>query len=303
MQKRKFCHIELLSGSLLFILLQPLFAPSVAGHLVFITSASMVFYTKCDASVAIFTMVIWYVTIVHAWNPRVDRWWGWRVSSRLRKEMEGISLLPTDVTKRSSLWSPWRRSRGLSSRRSWSISTSCSIRNSCQGSLVLSCSSLCLPSRTLASPSLTRCWLQHCRRGWQRWCWNCSGWSGRGWWWRSICQLDLKLSVDFASLCEQGQFGRPTNLLDSVEHLHRSGQFISQFQFRHLKLWNWGELTLSTSFRFPIQFIQSMRHADIFYPQKVESGKAITFRTARFRKNFPDKARELRYWRIHDTCV
>ena len=94
MQKRKFCHIELLSGSLLFILLHALFAPSVAGHLVFITSASMVFYTKCDASVAIFTMVIWYVTIVHAWNPRVDRWWGWRVSVQV-KEGDGRHLSPT----------------------------------------------------------------------------------------------------------------------------------------------------------------------------------------------------------------
>ena len=72
--KEKICHIELLSGSLLIILLHALFAPYIAVLLVFITSASMVFYTKRDASVAIVTMVIWYVAIVHAWNPRVDRW-------------------------------------------------------------------------------------------------------------------------------------------------------------------------------------------------------------------------------------
>ena len=72
--KRENCHIVLLSTSILFILLHALFAPYIAVLLVFITSAPMVFYTKRDASVAIFTMVIWYVAIVHAWNPRVDRW-------------------------------------------------------------------------------------------------------------------------------------------------------------------------------------------------------------------------------------
>ena len=71
--KRENCHIELLSSSILFILLHALFAPYIAVLLVFITGASMVFHTECDASEAILTMFIWYVAVIQARDPGVDQ--------------------------------------------------------------------------------------------------------------------------------------------------------------------------------------------------------------------------------------
>ena len=71
--KEKICHIELLSGSLLFILLHALFAPYIAVLLVFVTGASMVFHTECDASEAVFTMIIWYAAVIEARDPGIDQ--------------------------------------------------------------------------------------------------------------------------------------------------------------------------------------------------------------------------------------
>ena len=71
--KRENCHIELLSSSILFILLHALFAPYIAVLLVFVTGASMVFHTECDASEAVFTMIIWYAAVIEARDPGIDQ--------------------------------------------------------------------------------------------------------------------------------------------------------------------------------------------------------------------------------------
>ena len=39
-----------------------------------ITSASFMFKTENSASVAVFTMLLGYVAIVHAWDPGVGQW-------------------------------------------------------------------------------------------------------------------------------------------------------------------------------------------------------------------------------------
>ena len=71
--KRENCHIELLSTSILLILLHALFAPYIAVLLVFVTGASMVFHTECDASEAVFTMIIWYAAVIEARDPGIDQ--------------------------------------------------------------------------------------------------------------------------------------------------------------------------------------------------------------------------------------
>ena len=169
-----------------------------------ITGAAFMFKAEYSASVAVFTMFLGDVAVVHARDPGVVQWWGWGVSIQV-EVAKWWQWQPPQRHYPATSWGGWggQKKAGRTSQRGfqWSTGISWCRRGWCGSSLGCSMQSgpsfaLCLRSCTFASAA-TSSWSRGSRIG--RWsCWNRRS---RSRW----IKLDLKLGYHLAIPCGECQ--------------------------------------------------------------------------------------------------